>query len=85
MQVVKGIEVLFNPTIKEIFKLIVDARFLSRYEIKSKEPVSNGELENVLGQLEQAGLIEKKSGSIDAFDTFYPTGSGLTAEKMVNE
>jgi predicted transcriptional regulator len=78
-----AIQILSNPSIKEVFKVILNSRILSRYEIETKEDLPKEDLEDALDKLENAGLIEKRSSTVEEFDKFYPTGSGLTVEKML--
>jgi hypothetical protein len=78
-----SLQVLADPLIKQIFKLIVSSRTLPRYEIQAKESLPKEELDIALLKLESAGLIEKSSSSLQEFDQFFPTGSGLSIEKLV--
>jgi len=87
MSVVASFEIytaLSKPLLKDVFRLILRSRFLSRYELEMKEDVPSEELQSALDELSLAGLIGVTPADISDFDKFYPTGSGLAAEKLVS-
>jgi hypothetical protein len=75
--------ILIDPIAKTIFMIIAKARLLSRKELESKESFDKTSVENALGKLENAGLIETRKAATEELDRIYPTGSGLRLEKIV--
>jgi hypothetical protein len=75
---------LSNASVLDVFKDILKFRICTRYELENeKQTYDIKELSDALEKLQSAGLIDKKSAAIEAFDKFYPTEEGLFAEKIV--
>jgi hypothetical protein len=79
----EALSVLTNPLIKEVFKVILRSKLVSRYELEITEKVRPDQLQAALDQLLGAGLINWRSAESRELDKFYPTGTGLSIEKMV--
>ncbi len=69
-----------EPSVSEIFKKILKSRLLSYYQLET-DKTDSAKLKEVLTELQQRGLIEKKAASFTELDKYFPTQEGLEAEK----
>ena len=81
--IVSSMNILSDPLIKKVFQNILKSRILSRYQLNEDLQGNQEQLETALASLQEAGLIDKKSGGEKDRDKFYPTGSGLNFEKII--
>ncbi len=79
---VNYIKLIANPEMMGLFKKILNARILSRFEL-AKEQTDESSLNKSLQELQALGYISEKKSSFHDFDKYYPTKQGLEIEKMV--
>lgn len=78
-----ALAVLFSDdAIKDVFKVIAKERSIRLRELRQ---VLEGlpDLRDSLDKLKAADLIKERAAPIDAFNTYYVTANGLTAERQL--
>jgi hypothetical protein len=78
-------QTLIDPTNKRVFGAVVKARHILLKDLWKtlKSDTEQSNVDQSLGQLQEAGLIQVEPGSLRDFNTYYVTAEGLQMDRKL--
>ena len=78
-----ALAILFSDDVlREVFKLVAKERTIRLRDLR-QGLVGYPDLRESLDKLKAADLIKERAAPVDAFNTYYVTANGLTAERQL--